>query len=284
MKTTLLIVTFLVSVWGAAGTFRVDSVTVDSVWNTDTSLYSQPIARRNAKISYYLAASDSATCFVDVSLDSGKTWMCDRDKMEGIGGKVAFRSAPNKKSSLVMCIYTSDTTGVVFRVTARKDTASIRRCRLSNQVAGWSERDTTQYAYFNDDISLQGIIDGGYQVYTINGMIDGFRQSMATTDTLHFCTIMAYDFGLFGRAADVYGNVIERWTRKSTLVCYDSTVAVVKPVLGGYSVAAHFRHFYVELGITGYGVNSADSLAQRDAAKAEAINFLNYYEQKSNQQ
>jgi hypothetical protein len=283
MRTTLLIMTLMALAYGAGSTFRVDSVTVDSVWNSDTSLYSQPVSRRNVKISYYLAASDSATCFVDASLDSGKTWMCDRDKIESIGGTVAFRSAPNKKSSLIMCILTGDTTGVAFKVTARKDTAHIGPCKLSNQIAGWGQ-DTALYAYFNDDVSLQGIIDGGYQVYTIRGMVDGFRQKMATPDSLHYCSIMAFDFGLQSRGTGAFNDVASRWNKKTTLSTYDSAVAVAKPVLGGYSVAAHFRHFYFEIGITGFGVNGTDSLAQRNAAKAEALKFLNFYEQKANQQ
>jgi hypothetical protein len=277
MKTTLLIITFLVSVYGAAGTFRVDSVKVDSVWNSDTSLYSQPVARRNVKISYYLASTDSATCFVDASLDSAKTWMCNRDKMEGVGKKVAFRGAANKKNSLIIRIFTGDTTGAAFKVTARKDTAHIGRCKLSNQITGWGQ-DTSMYAYFTDDVSLQGIIDGGYQVYTINGMVDGFRQKMATPDSLHYCSIMAFDFGLLRRGTAAFNDVTSRWNKKTTLGTYDSTVAFAKPVLGGFSVAAHFRHFYFELGITGF--TSADSLA----AKAEALKFLNFYEQKANQQ
>jgi hypothetical protein len=275
-KTSTIFLVMMTASWlTSAQTFRVDSVTVDSVWNSDTVIYESPRSRRDVKVSFVPIASDSVTCFVDYSIDSGKTWNCDRDQIMSIDNKVSFRFAPGKKGSLIMRMQTGDLTNIVFRVIARKDTASIQRCWISNGIPGLAE-DTSQpnhHFYYFDNTSLANSIDGYYMSYSRYGFVDGIQQKLFSTDSLYSFSTMIYDFGLMSRASSMYNSKKAEWNRKSILAGYDTTIAIAKPNLGGYSAAAHFNHFYAEINVSGFNLGTPDSTA----AKAQVVRFLDYY-------
>jgi hypothetical protein len=260
----------------SAQAFRIDSVTVDSIWNSDTNDNGLVMERRDMKVSFVPVGPDSATCFVDFSLDSCKRWICDREVINDIHDKGSFRAAPGQQKSVIMRMHMGDTPSVIVRVIARKDTLSIRRFVIGDQISGWKE-DTSQpysYYYFSNVRSLTFPIDGHYLPYSQNGFVDGFAQVLISQDSLHSITVMAYDFGLEGRASNMFGDMKRDWGGRITaLPSYDSSIAIAKPALGGYLVAAHFSHFYVELNVSGFNASSSDSTT----AKAEAVKFLDYY-------
>jgi hypothetical protein len=265
--------------WAAlstAGAFRVDSVTVDSVWNSDTAEGGAGIARRAARIFFVPVADDSVTCVVDMSFDSGVSWTCDRDLLNVAGGSTSFRAAPNRRTSVTVQVRSGDTTGVVFRVTIHNDPARVSRFRLTDQIDGWTE-DTASYTYFHDTRSLAAPINGGYVDYSRRGFVDGFLQSLETPDQLKYYSVMAVDFATPARASDMFAYRVESWGNHTTLPAFDTTIALAKPTLGGYSVAAHFGHFYFEARLLGYDISGPDSTAAKD----EVTRFLEFYRQEA---
>ncbi|MDD5674592.1 MAG: hypothetical protein PHC61_10540 [Chitinivibrionales bacterium] len=253
---------------------RVDSVTVDSVWNADTTNYSGALKpRRNVKVSFKPIAGDSVYCIFDVSLDSGKTWIYNRDFIEGKDSVAAVKAAPNKKSSLVLRLNCGDTARAVFRVTARSDSLTASQFRLSNQIGGWADTGKT-YAHFANSIQLQGLIDGGYASYSAFGMVNGFEQQLVdTTDTL-FNQIFACDMGSAGRAKAKFTNKKSNWPNLDTAAfAAADTTAAAQDILGGISVIAHYRHFYFEMSLSGY--------QQLTNAINDAKTFLAYFRQKA---
>jgi hypothetical protein len=258
----------------AAGLTRIDSVTVDSVWNSDTSLWGQPTPRRDVRLSFIPIADDSVTGVADMSLDGGKTWSSNRDLFDGVGSITSFRAAPRVKNSVAIRVFQGDTTNVAFRITARNDNVTLHQFRRAQPIANWLEKDST-YKYFRSAYELMLIMDGHYAVYFENGTVDGFFVSLVN-DTLH-ADQYVMDCGIGQRARNTYDSVKTQiqLSRLLPVQGYPDTVAVAYRSLAGYSAYAHFRHFYFELFISGY--QPADS----SGIPVYARSFLDFYRQKA---
>jgi hypothetical protein len=273
-------ITLCASAAFAVSTFRVDSVTVDSVWNNDTTEYNQNMPRRDVKLSFVPVYTDSVSCFVDIwALDSTDTahtyqWTPNRDMLAGANGETFFRVPANKKKSVTMCVVSGDRDSVRFRVTARPDTLSLGRLRLASAVAGWID-EPDSYNHFATASELQALMDGGYEGYFQNGLIEGFRSNDSTL-TGRSGAFTVCDFGLAGRAAAMHRLIISGW--RSNLVAvntYPDSVALSYKVLGGMTTSCHFNHFFVEFTLSGY--QPSDSLA----AMADVKTFVDFFNQKS---
>lgn len=95
---------------------RVDSVSVDSIWNmdnpwTDSAGNPQISPSRRMLVSFLPQGSGMARIFVDVSLDSGKSWMLLREDAEYPTGR---------KSTSFISFNSADREGIIIRVRARQ--------------------------------------------------------------------------------------------------------------------------------------------------------------------
>jgi len=111
----------------SAQQLRVDSVMVDTVWNSDSSWYtSQGIQQQRNSRDLYLSfkpmpvGGGMAQCFVTMTFDSGKVWVAASD---------SFIVRDSGLSSLIQCgtagkvklrVLGQDRPGVAFRITAQQ--------------------------------------------------------------------------------------------------------------------------------------------------------------------
>jgi hypothetical protein len=101
----------------------VDSVTVDSVWNSDLSWYDgngvlQQRLSRDCIISFIPQDSGYAACSLKVSLDSGKTWNPDPNPLSILSSDLVPPIQCGKKARVIVRIFGSDRSNVVFKITA----------------------------------------------------------------------------------------------------------------------------------------------------------------------
>ncbi|MDD5674594.1 MAG: hypothetical protein PHC61_10550 [Chitinivibrionales bacterium] len=140
--------------------------------------------------------------------------------------------------------------------------------RITNEFSRWKE-DNGGYATYNDAISLQRLIDGGYQEYTDNGLVEGVYQSLSTTDKLNM-KVYIMDFGISDQAAYLYNYKKSRGDSNPMAVGYPDSVAIGYGGSGGVTVYAHFGKFFFKVSNTGYTSYST--------AISDANLFLGFYE------
>jgi hypothetical protein len=101
----------------------VDSVTVDSVWNSDSSWYDgngvlQHRFARDCIISFVPRDSGNATCSLMVSLDSGKTWGASPNPLAILDNGLSTALQCGKKGHIKVRLFGSDRPNVVFKIAA----------------------------------------------------------------------------------------------------------------------------------------------------------------------
>jgi hypothetical protein len=106
----------------------VDSVTVDSVWNSDSSWYDgngimQQRLARDCLISFVPKNSGYVSCSLKVSLDSGNTWVADPDPLCILGGDYGTPIMSGKKGHIKARLFGGERPNVVFKITANVCTA-----------------------------------------------------------------------------------------------------------------------------------------------------------------
>ena len=104
---------------------HVDSVTVDSVWNTDSSWYDgngilQQRQSRDCKISFVPQGEGMAQMFIAMSIDSGKTWGPSPNPLTINGNALSSTFMTGQKATLSARILGGDRPGVVFKMTAHQ--------------------------------------------------------------------------------------------------------------------------------------------------------------------
>jgi hypothetical protein len=144
---------------------------------------------------------------------------------------------------------------------------------ITDQISSWT-MEQGGLASYNDPNSLQLVMDGGFEIYTDNGMIEGIQEKMSTADGRRN-QIMVMDFGTPDKASAMYQFQKARLTGRTATFNYPDTTAIGKVTLNGVTVYSHFNHFYVELGMTGYSPASK--------AIADGNLFLGFYETTANQ-
>lgn len=120
-----LMLLFVLAVTLFAQQLHVDSVVVDTVWNSDSSWFDgQGIWRqrisRDCLFSFIPKGEGMAKCSLVVSFDSGQTWSLKSDSVVVAG--MAFPVLVNcgNKSTIRIRILGDDRVGVVFRIIARQ--------------------------------------------------------------------------------------------------------------------------------------------------------------------
>jgi formylglycine-generating enzyme required for sulfatase activity len=117
MKTSILFLAFCcLSISAGAEMLHVDSVTVDSVWNSDS--FSLP--NRDCIISFMPMGGGMARCSLFVSLDSGKSWYA-KDSFSVLDTGLVHLTACGTKGRVTVRIPGGDRTGIVIKMTARQE-------------------------------------------------------------------------------------------------------------------------------------------------------------------
>ena len=88
------------------GSLRVDSVTVDSVWSSDSSWYDgnnvlQQRFSRNCRISFIPQDTGMVSCSLAISVDSGRTWGVDPNPLQVIDNGISLPVQGGKKRTCI---------------------------------------------------------------------------------------------------------------------------------------------------------------------------------------
>jgi hypothetical protein len=132
MKILTYITVFILASFGLAPAqeLRVDSVSVDSVWNSDSSwtLGGAAVNRksRDCTVSFYARGGGIARIYVALSLDSGKTFSFAPESLKVLEGYTDSLPIPiNEKQIITVRVLGGDRQGIAFRLTARQSAPKI---------------------------------------------------------------------------------------------------------------------------------------------------------------
>jgi uncharacterized protein (TIGR02145 family) len=109
----------------SAQVLQVSSVTVDSVWNSDSSWYDidsilQQRQSRDCSISFTPQGEGMARMFIAMSMDSGKTWESSRNLLTVFDNALKSTFITGKKATITARVFGGDRPGVIFKMTARQ--------------------------------------------------------------------------------------------------------------------------------------------------------------------
>jgi hypothetical protein len=253
----------------------VDSVTVDSVWNSVYTYYTgigtqtQSTPSRDVIISFIPRLSSgapfSAACRVmySISLDSGVTWNVQPCSLVVVSYDAWYAMADTKKTVMARIIG-GDRENIALRVTCRfTGCPDVQRFIGTSQLGGW-HCDTVYDAYYNDPTSLQMIIDGSFERYTDNGLVDGISQRFTSNDGTKGCSMLLMNFGDTAKAQQMFFSMKQALSNPAAIfpLCgYSDSVAFYRKTFSGLSAFAHCDAYYLELSLTSY---SSDSAAMPD--------------------
>jgi hypothetical protein len=127
MKTLAYIAILVLSVVGlvSAQALRIDSVSVDSVWNSD-SVWSvggtqHKQLRRDCKVSFIPNGNGGAVqIFLTMSVDSGKTWTFSPESLIVLYGGLTSLASIGIKKLLMIRVIGGDRSGVAFKVSGKQ--------------------------------------------------------------------------------------------------------------------------------------------------------------------
>jgi hypothetical protein len=114
----------------SAQILHVDSVSVDSVWNSDSSWNDsngvlQHQQNRDCRISFVPRGEGMAKMFVALSIDSGKTWAPSPNPLIVPGNALSSTFITGQKATITVRVQGGDRQGVAFKMTARQAAPSI---------------------------------------------------------------------------------------------------------------------------------------------------------------
>jgi len=125
-----LILTFLATILfsgnASAQILHVDSVMVDSVWNSDSSWYDgngvlQQRISRDCHLSFIPQGEGMARMFIAMSEDSGKTWAISPNPLTVLNNALASTFMTGQKAKITVRVLSADRPGIAFKMTARQD-------------------------------------------------------------------------------------------------------------------------------------------------------------------
>ncbi len=124
MKKTLFILTLLTTAI-LSQQLRVDSVVVDSVWNSDSSWYDgqgilQQRHSRDCYVGFKPTGQGMAQCFIALSIDSGRTWAPNPNPLIVLDNGIATPIQCGTKGRVKLRVLGGDRENVVFRITGRQ--------------------------------------------------------------------------------------------------------------------------------------------------------------------
>jgi hypothetical protein len=120
---SFLFITFL-AISSSAQILQIDSVSVDSVWNSDSSWNDdqnvlQNRVSRDCKIGFFPKGTGKVQCIASITLDSGKTWT----EVTKLSDQLF---SCGSKSNMIVRVLGGDKPGAAFRVTGRQYKPLIR--------------------------------------------------------------------------------------------------------------------------------------------------------------
>ncbi len=164
------------------------------------------------------------------------------------------------------------------RVSVEEEEAQLNVTQLaleSNDIQQWVEEEDGYNVYKTSE-ELYQLIDGGADEYLNRGLVEGFQQRLTRTETGYSATIMVMDFGTIEKAANMYQYFSSRISPVVKAGNYNSSVAVIDPSpLDGCIGYAHFKQFYIELSLMGYG-------AEKSEAYNNTARFIEIFQAKIN--
>ena len=285
MKFLWLIAALLLSIIPAqAAGVSVDSVTVDSVWRTDSNWYDingvpQQITSRDFQLSFIPQGYGMAACSISISIDSGKTWGPSPTLI--ILNETGLATVPcGRKSSFHCRIYGGDRQGVVFKVTA--NICENMSCDLYDIVfslPGWADANRSDVRFFGDSISM--FVNGGEWIYIqdsifvnnmrVSTLKVGFHQNFVRPSLLD--SNEAWSFVLDYRTPPYAIQTFKRF--KAQYSQYSSVVPIgALDTSAAFGILrddvylnafAHFAQFFVQIWVSSWGSNplfTRDSLVR----------------------
>ena len=151
---------------------------------------------------------------------------------------------------------------------------SVGQLKVSNtEISNWKLSSSADSFTLWTAANFEQDIDGGYEIYTDRGMIecgdihmlgpagsDGVQNEIAAHSFI-------MDFGNDSNAVDIYNYQKTRYSADAfDIPRYPNTIAFARSILGGITVYAHFKKFYLELNFTGF--------SDQNHATTTAIQFL----------
>jgi formylglycine-generating enzyme required for sulfatase activity len=114
----------------SAQILRVDSVKVDSVWNSDSSWNDtnnvlQQRQSRDCRVSFVPQGEGMARMFIALSIDSGKTWAPSPNPLIVPGNVLSSTFITGQKATITVRVLGGDRLGVAFKMTARQAAPAI---------------------------------------------------------------------------------------------------------------------------------------------------------------
>jgi hypothetical protein len=117
------ILTAALALSAPAQILRVDSVSVDSVWNSDSSWNdgsSHQRVSRDCLVHFIPQGEGMARMFIAMSIDSGKTWAPKPDSLSVRYDAIGSPVATGRKTAITVRVLGGDRQGVAFMLTARQ--------------------------------------------------------------------------------------------------------------------------------------------------------------------
>jgi hypothetical protein len=143
-----------------------------------------------------------------------------------------------------------------------------------NEVAGWTQ-DTAagSFATYNAE-TIFNKIDGAAPPYLDRGMRFALWQQLKGPDPQN-CTLVAMDMTSEANAKSMvaYQQTLPQLA-STAIPGYDASVAIGAEVVGGIQIYACFKALYLEVGLDGFGADSA-------AASQAGVKFLQAEEGKT---
>jgi hypothetical protein len=175
-RSVFVLVLLAIAVAANAQVLRVDSVTVDSVWNSDSSWYDgngmlQQRGSRDLVVSFAVIADTQSVKIVDslafsLSVDSGRTWTLWPNPLRELAGTPRPFSISNARQSVRLRALGVDRSNAAIKVYARGTglggpRANIRFVNQNRTVDLWGNVTT----YVVRDISALGVLWSGQIAY-----------------------------------------------------------------------------------------------------------------------
>jgi hypothetical protein len=117
---------FLPTGAAVAQLLHVESVTVDTTWNSDSILYdgngimTGKIESRDCRISFVPQGEGMAQMLISISIDSGRTWSLQPNYLLVLNNGFANAFLTGQRDTIVVRVLGSDRAGVAFKMTARQ--------------------------------------------------------------------------------------------------------------------------------------------------------------------
>jgi hypothetical protein len=261
-----------------------NSVSVDSVWNSDSSWYDLNgiLQQRNSRDCHISFLSQDTGCIsqctVSVSLDSGKTWAPNPNPLCILVNCVDSTVHQGQKANVVVRVLGQDRPNVVFKVeTNICKTTPLKDLIITNQISGWVIDSTSADTAMNiTDANSSLFWDGGNGYYCgqCNGtgpFRGGFVTYFRNPAKGYNLTCFVLNYGTPLKAKTEYDTWVNMTTGNTleAISPFASTTAVGLDESGGLIAYANLSNIYMQLQFTNY---ASSSLAISDASV-----FLNYY-------